>query len=257
VHSLHAGFRYFRAGAGKVCRQFQSYGRRAWMRRERIGAYAAYSQHGPQCLHIGAEGFAIPGWFNTDLDPQADGIYYLDATLPFPFPDASFDFVFSEHMIEHIPFGDGMKMLAECRRVLKPGGVIRTATPNLLNILSLISKSNGHEAYLNWATEQFKLPKAPFPKAPGVINHFFRAWGHQFIYDPEMLQKALEQSGFDDVIHCEIGESRHVTLRGLERHGDRWTPWINEFETMILEATVPGGHSAMDASVETIVAGKA
>ena len=257
MHSLHAGFRYFRAGAGKVCRQVHSYVRRARMRRECIGAYAAYAERSPQCLHIGAEIFAIPGWFNTDLDPRGKGIYYLDATLPFPFPSGSFDFVFSEHMIEHIPFGDGLKMLAECRRILKPGGVIRTATPNLRNIVSLLSKSNGNQDYLDWAVEQFKLPKAPYPKAPGVVNHFFRAWGHQFIYDPEMLQTALQQAGFEKIIHCDIGASRHAPLRRLERHGQRWTPWINEFETMILEATVPGGKAATGVAAQMTVAEKA
>jgi len=254
VHSLRAAFRYFRAGAGKVCRQVHSYVRRAWMRRQRVGAYAAYSHHTPQCLHIGAEIFAIPGWFNTDLDPRGEGIYFLDATLPFPFPDASFDFVFSEHMIEHIPFGDGLKMLAECRRILKPGGVIRTATPNLLNILQLISNFNGNEAYLNWAVEQFKLPNAPFPKAPSVINHFFRAWGHQFIYDPEMLQTAMEQAGFGEIVQCEIGASRHSPLQGLERHGERWSPWINKFETMVFEGTATGCKAAPDMSTQMAAA---
>jgi predicted SAM-dependent methyltransferase len=227
------------------------------MRRERVGAYAAYSTRTPQCLHIGAEIFAIPGWFNTDLDPRGEGIYFLDATLLFPFPDASFDYVFSEHMIEHIPFGDGMKMLTECRRILKPGGVIRTATPNLLNILSLMSGGNGHEAYLDWAVQQFKLPKAPFPKAPGVINHFFRAWGHQFIYDPAMLQRAMEQAGFGEIVQCEVGVSRHEALRGLERHGERWTPWINQFETMVLEATAPDTKLGLDISGTLAVAGNA
>jgi len=256
VHSLHAGFRYFRAGAGKVGRQVHSYVRRAWMRRQRAAAYAAYSHHTPQCLHIGAEIFAIPGWFNTDLDPRGEGIYFLDATLPFPFPSASFDFVFSEHMIEHIPFGDGLKMLAECRRVLKPGGVIRTATPNLLNILALIENFDGNEAYLTWAVEQFNLPKAPFPKAPSVINHFFRAWGHQFIYNPEMLQTAMEQAGFGEIVQCEIRVSRHSPLQGLERHGKRWSPWVNEFETMIFEGTVPGGKATLAVSTQVEVAGK-
>ena len=255
MHSLHAGFRYFRAEAEKASLQIQSYLRRAWMRRERVGAYAAYSQRSPQCLHIGAEIFAIPGWFNTDLDPRGEGIYFLDATLTFPFPSASFDFIFSEHMIEHIPFGDGLKMLAECRRVLKPGGVIRTATPNLRNILALISNFNGNEAYLDWAVEQFELPKAPFPKAPSVINHFFRAWGHQFIYDPEMLQTAMERAGFGEIVQCEIGVSRHEPLRGLERHGERWNPWVNKFETMVFEGTATGAQPAPTISSQMAVVG--
>jgi hypothetical protein len=120
-----------------------------------------------------------------------------------------------------------------------------------------MSGGNGHEAYLDWAVQQFKLPKAPFPKAPGVINHFFRAWGHQFIYDPAMLQRAMEQAGFGEIVQCEVGVSRHEALRGLERHGERWTPWINQFETMVLEATAPDTKLGLDISGKLAVAGNA
>jgi hypothetical protein len=54
-----------------------------------------------------------------------------------------------------------------------------------------------------------------------------------------MLITAMRQSGFTEVAECEIGESRHAPLRGLERHGERWNGWINKFETMVFEATVP------------------
>ena len=47
------------------------------------------------------------------------------------------------------------------RHILRRGSVIRTATPNLLNILALISNFNGNDAHLNRAVEPFKLPKTP------------------------------------------------------------------------------------------------
>lgn len=256
MHNLKAGLRSLRAGAGFARRQYGSFRRHARLCQERDSAYAAYSKLDPRCLHLGAEFFAMSGWFNTDLDPRSDGIYYLDATQPFPFPNSSFDFIFSEHMIEHISFRDGQKMLAECRRILKPGGVIRTATPNLRIVLALIEDSPDNEAYLTWAAGEFKLPDAPFPKAPGVINNFFRAWGHQFIYDPPMLRRALEQAGFSNIVHCEVGKSAHSLLRGLERHGERWSPWINEFETMVFEGTVPGNEPTQPVSGEARLAGK-
>jgi len=255
VHNLKAGLRSLRAGAGHARRQYGTFRRHERLRRERDAAYAAYSGRSPKCLHLGAELFSLPNWFNTDLDPRGEGIYYLDATRPFPFPSSSFDFIFSEHMIEHISFVEGLKLLAECRRILRPGGVVRAATPNLRTILALIADSDGNEAYLRWAVQEFNLPKAPFPKAPGVINNFFRAWGHQFIYDPEVLRNAMEQAGFGEIVQCEVGASRHLLLQGLERHGQRWTEWINKFETMVFEGTVPGTVDPT-ASTQTELAGK-
>lgn len=48
-----------------------------------------------------------------------------------PFQDKSVDFLYSSHMIEHLPFMDVYKLLKEFDRVLKPTGilVLRTAMP--------------------------------------------------------------------------------------------------------------------------------
>lgn len=45
-----------------------------------------------------------------------------------PFPDASFDIVVNNHVIEHIPNQQGQ--LDEIARVLRPGGLMYLATPN-------------------------------------------------------------------------------------------------------------------------------
>lgn len=47
-----------------------------------------------------------------------------------PFPDASLDFVFSQHVFEHLHPDDGRKHLSEAYRVLRPGGVLIFITPN-------------------------------------------------------------------------------------------------------------------------------
>jgi predicted SAM-dependent methyltransferase len=231
--SLGQGIRHARV-------QYWSYRHYRRLNWERNAAFASYLERSPRCLHIGAADFALENWFNTDLDPRRQGIFYLDATQPLPFPADSFDFIFSEHMVEHIPLSAGLEFLKECRRVLKPSGVVRLATPDLRNILALISNHNpDSETYLQWAVETFKLPGEPFPKAPVVINNFFRSWGHQFLYDPEMMQKAMEQAGFRDTIQQPVGISRHASLQGLERHGQAIGQWVNQFETMVFEGTAP------------------
>lgn len=45
-------------------------------------------------------------------------------------PSASFDMVYSGQSIEHVTRRDGAKVLAQVRRVLKPGGVLAIDTPN-------------------------------------------------------------------------------------------------------------------------------
>ena len=47
-----------------------------------------------------------------------------------PYPDASFDLVFSGQTIEHITEAEAEKMLSEVRRVLVPGGWFCLDTPN-------------------------------------------------------------------------------------------------------------------------------
>ena len=69
--------------------------------------------------------------------PRGPQFVYMDATALFPLPDASFDYIFSEHVIEHMSYADGGRMLRECLGVLKPGGRIRIATPNLVRLLGL------------------------------------------------------------------------------------------------------------------------
>jgi SAM-dependent methyltransferase len=45
-----------------------------------------------------------------------------------PFPDETFDVVFSSNVLEHVQ--DPVKVLSETRRVLKPGGMMHVVVPN-------------------------------------------------------------------------------------------------------------------------------
>ena len=129
-------------------------------------------------------------------------------------------------------------MLRECARVLRPGGVVRIATPDIGAIVGLYRDelSDEQRAYVEWFLERNDVP-ADGERSVFVINHFFTSWGHRFLYDRKTLGEALEQAGFRDVTEHRPGESEHPELRGLERHGtvlgdERW----NDFETFVLEA---------------------
>jgi predicted SAM-dependent methyltransferase len=160
----------------------------------------------------------------------------LDARQPLPFADSSFDFVFSEHLIEHIPFPAGCALLRECHRVLRPGGRIRIATPDLAFLVGLYKKGKSimQQRYLDWSKEKF-LPWAPNADDTYVINNAVRDWGHQFIYDEKVLQRALIEAGFTRLQRYPLMKSATPELAGLENE-QRAPPGLVALETMVLEA---------------------
>ena len=196
--------------------------------RSTIHALKSYcDSHSVKRLHLGAGTNSLPGWFTTDLFPESRDVFRLDATRPLPIKDNSFDFIFCEHMIEHISWIDALGMLKECNRILRPGGIIRISTPDLAVLLHLYptpaDRLAGH--YVDWANRNFiDYGTDPLPrdanKSVFVINNAFRAWGHQFLYDGHTLALALEAAGFREILRCRPQESRHGDLRGIERHGE-------------------------------------
>lgn len=139
-------------------------------------------------------------------------------------------------MIEHISLEGGRKALSECHRVLKVGGVIRIATPNLARLLELYKEplSSTAASYLKWALEFNSL--APELGPCGVVNKFVRSWGHTFIYDSATLALVLQGSGFEVLRESRPNESFDPQLVSLEQHGTEIGDAANEFETMIVEA---------------------
>lgn len=190
-------------------------------------------------LQIGAGKNLREGWLNTNwypLEPGGDGTIFLDATERFPLPDASFDYIFSEHMIEHVPYAGGQAMLAECFRVLRPGGTLRIATPDMAFLVDLLKPrlSKLQRDYIAWAGEHF-LP-AGVPATPlTVVNNFVRDWGHVFIYDKAALTASLEQAGFADVTEWAVGESDDPELTGID-HPQRMPEGFLALESMIFQA---------------------
>jgi predicted SAM-dependent methyltransferase len=184
-------------------------------------------------LHVGAGTHPIPGWLNTDLvASRHPPIARLDITRPLPFDNETFRFIFSEHLIEHVSYEASCGFLAECHRVLRLGGVVRVATPDLEQILSVLDGDwYAHDSFRRWS---LRAPRRAF-----VINNFMRSWGHDrgFIHDRGTLIAALETAGFTQLEETRVGESRHPELAGLERHGLDTSPEVNAFECMVLEAT--------------------
>jgi predicted SAM-dependent methyltransferase len=194
-----------------------------------------YAQHAVRKLHLGCGTFVLDGWLNTDLFPKSPSVVQLDATQTFPLPSATVDATYSQHIIEHVPYADGLRLLSEAYRVLKPGGTLRIATPDLRFLLAVYTRPADplHQRYISWSIKRH-VSDAPYVDRVFVVNNYFRAWGHAFIYDEATLRTAFERAGFSKVRRMALNESADPLLRGLS-----CADVLDEFlvlETMTLEA---------------------
>ena len=194
-------------------------------------------------LQLGCGPSPIHGWLNTDLDHNEKTVF-MDAGSIYPLNNETIDYIFSEHLFEHLTFDQERTMLSECFRVLKKGGKMRIATPNLDFLMGLKKeKSNLHFDYIVHAIKnQWNLRevKEHFDEKDYnevfVINNFFKDWGHHIIHNYSSLELMLKKAGFSVVTREKVGKSSDSVFDNIEQHGKQITDKFNLLETMIVES---------------------
>lgn len=188
-------------------------------------------------LNIGAGNTPFEGWLNVDVFLSADKTAFMDATKKFPLDSDSFDYIYSEHMIEHIYYDEADFMLKECFRVLKKGGKIRIVTPCLDNLISMRNNLDDPTLikYIDQLVQPMFQTKIP-PHPDYAINYITYNYSHKFIHSKFTLTHLLSSNGFSQIKSCGVFESEDPHLRNLEAH----VPYLGEdlyrFEAIILEA---------------------
>lgn len=188
-------------------------------------------------LQIGCQGKILSGWLNVDLEPKSAEVVLMDATKPFPFPSQSFDYIFTEHMIEHITREEAEFMLQECYRVLTPGGKIRIVTPDLNAVVKVFLAPDvpSHQEYLAHYRKQFLDPHLPNDPVY-VMNMMFYGFGHRFIYTESSLRWVLDKTKFHDMKVMQVGVSDDPVLQHLEKHGIDLGEANNKLESIVIQA---------------------
>jgi predicted SAM-dependent methyltransferase len=189
-------------------------------------------------LNLGCGPNPRPGWLNCDLSPLNPSVVYLDASLPFPLPSDSFAYVYSEHMVEHLDRRGVGIFFREVFRVLRPGGYVRLATPDLEKYIRLYTgEAPEMGAYARWIGERYT--KDPGATPAQVLNNLFQNFGHRHLFDFHTMERFLETAGFDRIKRVAIDESEHEAFQNLERHGTQIPEEFNRLETLVVEARKP------------------
>lgn len=169
-------------------------------------------------LNVGCGTDYKKGWINIDNNSdnniKEDRLdLNWDLRNPLPFEDNSVDFIFNEHFIEHLTVDEGQRAIKDFMRVLKPGGIMRIATPDLEITV---------DKYMNTPLKEdptIKTFRLSFIKTRAErINMAFHRWGHKWLYDWEELERRLLEAGCDKkkIKRCDLRKSTHKELKDLE-----------------------------------------
>jgi len=151
-------------------------------------------------LHFGCGSRVLPGWVNLDAY-HAPGISLeLDLQRELPLADGSVEWIFTEHVLEHIDRKRIADVFSEFHRVLAVGGVARILVPDLDFYC---------RAYVAGDVERITTPLPKTHTTADAVNSVFNDHFHRFIYDFDAMRIELEKAGFVDIVHCEYGQSRH------------------------------------------------
>lgn len=164
---------------------------------ERRRAEAA-TREGSLRLHLGSAWQPKEGWFNVDLAGHpVDLAWNLAHGLPFP--DASADAIFHEHLLEHLPLEAAAKLIEESHRVLSPGGVMRIAVPDAGRYL--LSYADGGQGLI----DEYRPGR---PTNLLAAQEIFYLHGHRSAWDLETLELFVLAGGFEECEGRRFGDSR-------------------------------------------------
>jgi predicted SAM-dependent methyltransferase len=203
-----------------------------------------------QFLHFGAAQNHLPEpWEN--LDPSHDIRKRLR------FGDGTASGIAAEHVIEHVPFLQGLRFMREALRVLEPGGVLRLAFPDVTRFVHELAFVHGPEPR-HWPMEFSLNDRAAAAYAeglstrPGAMSWFgnepldqlelqrralellLTGWGHAMAWTEGSAAGCLLVVGFRSVERRQVGKG---ALSGIDGHHAQVGAEVAALETSILEAT--------------------
>ena len=73
-------------------------------------------------LGCGSSFLTMSEWTNLDFTSSGESVIAHNLLNGIPYSDNYFDLVYHSHVLEHFSKDDGEAFIAECFRVLKPGG---------------------------------------------------------------------------------------------------------------------------------------
>jgi ubiquinone/menaquinone biosynthesis C-methylase UbiE len=173
-------------------------------------------------LEIGPGGKRVRGFETVNAIKSAATDHVADAR-ELPFETNTFEIIYASHIIEHLPWYDTKKALAEWVRVLAPGGALEVWTIDAAKIAQALL---AYEATGEWSRQdgwtRHGVNTDPYLWCNGRIFAYARedsedsVYWHRALFTPKYLQQCFVSAGLSEVRLMDRSE-----VRGHD-HG-----WVN------------------------------
>lgn len=144
-------------------------------------------------------------------------VKYCNVKKKLPYEDGCVDVIYSSHMLEHLSRDGAEFFLCEAFRVLKFGGILRLALPDLckkaikyLDMLKHVKNGTIKAAACDEFMESMHLCSRSglnFLNLRQLLVFFMQRETHNWMYDAPSLKIILKQIGFNEVNEKMYGES--------------------------------------------------
>lgn len=150
-------------------------------------------------LNWGCGEHLAPGWVNSDVKQTPDVDLVADIRAGLPLPADDLDYAVSIHSLPELPYPDLVPALAELRRVLKPGGVLRLALPDLDRAIDAYRR--GDDAYFMIDPDEVRSAGGRF-----VTQMLWYGYSRS-LFTLDFVEELLEKAGFERICPCAFAET--------------------------------------------------
>jgi SAM-dependent methyltransferase len=124
-----------------------------------------------------------------------------DLVRPLPFGSGTVTAIYSSHMLEHMYIDDARRVLRECRRVCRPGAVLRLALPDTLQFARELVEAGDDDT--GEAARHYNDMLRTYPEArpTGARRAAFVAGSNWHKWQPTrgLVRSMLTEAGFVDI----------------------------------------------------------
>lgn len=150
-------------------------------------------------LNLGCGPRILPGWINADRRPAPGVAVCGDFRDGLPLADGGIDYAVAMHLLQDFAWGDIPPLLADVRRVLKPGGILRIGVPDLDRAIDAYRR--GDAAYFHVPDRDAVSLGAKLVTQIiwyGSVRTPF-TWGY--------AEEVLRAAGYARVVRCDYGRT--------------------------------------------------